>query len=605
MKLHPLIGVWVCWILGFSTYATTYTLTVNGATKQGAVPHFWSRCVGTGGAQLCTDTSWKNAAKIGVAEAGFQAFRGHRILSASNPISWNGSGTPTYNWTAFDKIYDVLVDTLHTTPVFELSSMPNDLQTSGEWSPPKSFPIWQDLIHQLVLHCISRYGLQTVRTWLFEVWNEWNYGGFWSNGTEAQYYQLYQSAVAGAKSADSLIQIGGPATTSSGQLQAFVNYCTSNNVKYDFITNHDYGGGGSGPSADPVNIRNDNRTRASVVKSSGKKLLSLNTEYNSSYSGQGGNTGANCISMDSHVNAPFIAKCVKLILDDNTAGTYVAPDVLSYWTISDDFDEGSFITGHNLVPFGEVFGLINYQGIRKAAFNSYKMLNMMGTTRLSLTGGTGDPDGVDGFATLSSDNSQVAVMVYNFYVTLGGQTLSDDVNLTINSLPLPQGQITVNHYRIDSLHSNAYAVWLKQGKPSKPSTAQWNEMRDSSNLAQMYPMKTISYTGGAYTESFTLPRQGMSLLVFKSNSVSTLKGAALSPMKSVSPLMITGTTLHSSGDFNGPIVATIHRLDGKEVKRLSVSRNGSDLRQLLPKGIYLVSVEANSARIIGKVVIDR
>jgi len=76
-------------------------------------------------------------------------------------------------------------------------------------------------------------------------------------------------------------------------------------------------------------------------------------------------------------------------------------------TISDVFDEGSYITGHSLGPVREVFGLINYQGIRKAAFNGYKMLNMMGTTRLALTGGTADADGVDGFATVSSDNSQV------------------------------------------------------------------------------------------------------------------------------------------------------------------------------------------------------
>jgi len=34
--------------------------------------------------------------------------------------------------------------------------------------------------------------------------------------------------------------------------------------------------------------------------------------------------------MDSHVNAPFVAKTVKLILDDYTKGTYVLPDVLSY-----------------------------------------------------------------------------------------------------------------------------------------------------------------------------------------------------------------------------------------------------------------------------------
>ena len=192
-----------------TAFPTTYPLTVNGNTKQGTVPHFWSRCVGTGGAQLCLDANWKAHAKIAVTEAGFQAFRGHRILSASNPITWNGSGTPTYNWTTFDQIYHFLVDTLGTVPVMELSSMPTPLQTRGEWSPPKDYSVWKDMINKLVSHCISVWGKEKVRTWIFEVWNEWDYSGFWSGGTEAKYYQLYQNAVQGALAADSLVVVVG------------------------------------------------------------------------------------------------------------------------------------------------------------------------------------------------------------------------------------------------------------------------------------------------------------------------------------------------------------------------------------------------------------
>ena len=78
-----------------------------------------------------------------------------------------------------------------------------------------------------------------------------------------------------------------------------------------------------------------------MIKSSGKTLFNINSEYNSSYSGPRRNTVLNCISMDSHVNAPFITKSIKLILDDYTAGTYQLPDVLSYWTISDCFNESA------------------------------------------------------------------------------------------------------------------------------------------------------------------------------------------------------------------------------------------------------------------------
>jgi xylan 1,4-beta-xylosidase len=587
-----------------SAFATTYTITVNGNTKQGTVPHFWSRCVGTGGAQLCLDANWKAHAKIAVAEAGFEAFRGHRILTASNLITWSGSGTPTYNWTTFDKIYDYLVDSLKTVPIVELSSMPQPLQTSGEWSTPKDFTVWGNMIREVVNHCITRYGREKVRTWIWEVWNEWDYSGFWTNGTEQQYYQLYQKAVEGAKSADSLIRIGGPSTTGSGGLQGFVNFCKSNNLKYDALTNHCYGQSGTTIS-DAVGIRNDNRNRSTVIKNSGKQLLSLNTEFSTSYSGQGGNTSAFCLSMDSHVNAPFVAKCVKLILDDHTAGTAQVPDVLSYWAISDVFDEGSWYASRSTTLFGQVFGLINQHGIRKATFNAYKMLHMMGTTRLALTGGTGDANGVDGFATVSSDNSQVAVMVYNFYKELGGQTAIDDVNLTVNNLPFPNGTVEVRHYRVDSLLSNPYGVWQKLGKPASTNTSAMDQIRTASNLAEIYTAKTITHSGAAYTESFALPRQGVSLILFKSNAVRTGREPAPAPMISFPTLSITGTKLRVAGDYKSPIEAVVHRLDGKEVKRLIVSRSGSDLRQFLPKGIFLVRVQGGGPHLIGKIVVDR
>ena len=370
------------------------------------------------------------------------------------------------------------------------------------------------------------------------------------------------------------------------------------------VSNHCYGGGGSGPNADPAGIRDDNRTRSDAIKAFGRKLLSLNTEFSSSYSGQGGNTGANCISMDSHVNAPFVTKCVKLILDDHTAGTYQVPDVLSYWAISDVFDEGSWYASHSTSLFGQVFGLINQQGIRKATFNAFKMLNMMGATRLSLTGGTNDADGVDGFATLSSDNSQVAVIVYNFYKALAGQTAVDDVNLTVNSLPFPNGAVEVRHYRVDSLHSNPYSVWLNLGKPQSTNTSAMDQIRTASNMAEMYTAKTITYSGGAYTESFTLPRQGVSLLVFKSNSVRIGRESALAPMVSRPKLSISGTMLRIAGLKEGPMDLIIYHLDGKKVKQLRLTGKSCDLRQFLSKGTFLVSVRTKDVSVIGKVAVD-
>ncbi len=182
--------------------------------------------------------------------------------------------------------------------------------------------------------------------------------------------------------------------------------------------------------------------------------------------------------MDSHKNAPFVTKIVKLAISDFTGGQYVLPDILSYWTISDCFDESgnnngnSYIEWANKIPFGQVFGLINYQGVRKATFSAYNMLHMMGTTNLSLTGGSGESDGVDAFATVNKDSTEVSVLIYNYYANLKGSGVNDTAKLQLSELPFPTGQnFSIQHYRIDSTHTNPYQVWVNQELFSKPTKA--------------------------------------------------------------------------------------------------------------------------------------
>ena len=81
--------------------------------------------------------------------------------------------------------------------------------------------------------------------------------------------------------------------------------------------------------------------------------------------------------MDNHWNAGFILKGVKLLSDKNQGDTPPL-DVFSYWVLSDVFDEsggpsGSYILGQGgNLPFGRVFGLMTFQGVRKAAFNAFR-----------------------------------------------------------------------------------------------------------------------------------------------------------------------------------------------------------------------------------------
>ena len=150
-------------------------------------------------------------------------------------------------------------------------------------------------------------------------------------------------------------------------------------------------------------------------------MTSFNTEWNSSYSGQGGGTGDDLTSMDNNWNVGFILKGTKLLSDKNSGNTPPL-GVFSYWVLSDVFDEssgpsGSYIlskTASGTLPFGQVFGLMTFQGIRKAAFNAFKMLNYLGPTRLQSSGGTSS-DGVDAMATTSASGDSLQILAYDQY----------------------------------------------------------------------------------------------------------------------------------------------------------------------------------------------
>jgi xylan 1,4-beta-xylosidase len=94
-----------------------------------------------------------------------------------------------------------------------------------------------DLIDKLVRHCIERYGIEEVRPWFFEVWNEPNLDAFWTGG-QAGYFDLYQHAATTIKAIDPALRVGGPATANDEWIPDFLAFCRAHDVPCDFISTH-------------------------------------------------------------------------------------------------------------------------------------------------------------------------------------------------------------------------------------------------------------------------------------------------------------------------------------------------------------------------------
>jgi xylan 1,4-beta-xylosidase len=90
---------------------------------------------------------------------------------------------------------------------------------------------------------------------------------------------------------------------------------------------------------------------------------------------------------------------------------------------------------------------------------------------------------------------------------------SAEVSLAIEGLGVRNGRVKLQHFRVDAEHSNAYTVWQRMGSPEKPSTAQYAQMEKASVLEALPGPSSVDVANGRATIPFTLPRQGVSLLV--------------------------------------------------------------------------------------------
>jgi xylan 1,4-beta-xylosidase len=512
------------------TGSTAATIWID-ASKQGAGnPHFWSASVGTGTASLTLRGDLQTQYKIGQREAGFQRVRGHGVLNDDMGI-YQGPGA--YDWTNFDR-YLSAISAARMRPIMEMDFMPSALALHGDKHDTyNSAADYRSFITAVVQHCVQRFGLADVSQWYWEIWNEPDYVEFWNGSNRmdgpafrmGDYDDLYDNAVAAITSVIPDALVGGPAATNPAPIAEFLRHCKSAGTRVTFVSSHHYPGGpGTGDLVDASDLISDNAARIKVITGAGyspSEVMSFNTEWNSSYNGQGGGTGDALVSMDNHWNVGFILKAAKL-LADQSAGATPPLGLFSFWALSDIFDEstgpsGSYILGRDAgnLPFGSVFGLMTAQGVRKATFNAFKMLNQLGPTRLQSSGGASS-DGVDAMATMSAAGDEIQILVYDQYRKLDTSG-TDTVTINLYNIPpaLLGKPLFVTRFVVDETHSNPYSVWQGQGSPADPTEEQWQALRAAQHLsAQALGQTTVT---ASYTTTIPINRQSGTLLVLGVN----------------------------------------------------------------------------------------
>ncbi|MDR3526279.1 MAG: hypothetical protein P4L57_03300 [Rhizomicrobium sp.] len=375
-------ALWVLAIMALlPASAAPRAITADLGALSGPRDMAWQDCVGADHPGILLRPANLAQLKLAHDELGFKFIRFHGIFSDDMAAYREVDGKPVYDFDKIDAVYDAILKT-GMKPFVEIGFMPSDLasetRTIFYWkangSPPKDWGKWSDFITAFARHLETRYGAAEVQSWRFEVWNEPNLDGFWTGGNQATYFKLYDSTAGALKAVDGALKVGGPATAGAAWVPEFLAHAKAAGVPVDFVTTHTYGvdGGfldekGEGDnklSPNPTAISGDVvKVRKEIAASAFPGLPLYFTEWSTSYNPRDP-------IHDDYLSAAFILDKLK-----QTEG---AAQSMSYWTYTDLFEEA----GPTPSSFHGGFGLINREGIRKAAFFAYKYLNALGPQQL-------------------------------------------------------------------------------------------------------------------------------------------------------------------------------------------------------------------------------
>lgn len=464
---------------------------------------------------------------------------------SSNVYTEDEEGHPVYNWTVMDRIMDTYVER-GMKPLVEIGFMPKALSSNPEpyrhdWAPgapygqiytgwaypPKDYEKWAELVERWVRHSVERYGRDEVATWKWEVWNEPNIG-YWQ-GTKEEYFKLYDYSMDAVRRALPTATVGGPHTTgprwdvAANWLRDFLDHC-ANGTNYatgatgaplDFIAYHAKGA----PEVIDGHVRMNMGVQLQDIKT-GFEIVS-----NSAFPelpiiiGEADPEGCAACSFQSGYRENGYR-------NGTLYASYTASSFAKMYELADQYDvnfEGALSWSFQFEdqPWFDGFRALATNGVDKPVLNVFRMFGMMGGDRVAVSrpdpitpqavideGVRGEQPDVNALA--STEGNSATVMVWNYH---DDDVPAPDAEVAIHVNGIPAEKAQVRHYRIDKIHSNSYTVWRRMGAPQQVTREQYETLERSGQLKLLTSPKWVDASeDGAVDLSFTLPRQGVSLL---------------------------------------------------------------------------------------------
>lgn len=460
-----------------------------------AYPHYWEYCVGSCHAATVLREDVREQIRKAHRDCGFTHLRFHGLFNDDMSVVFSpmgGMGEPMISFYNIDSIFDFLLET-GMKPFLELGFMPTPFASGsqtcfhyrGNVTPPADYGKWNAFIRKFAEHLIERYGREEVESWLFEVWNEPNLN-FFFDGTQEDYFTLYENTARALKAVDEKIRVGGPATSVNAWIPAFIGYCEKNRVPLDFITTHHY------PSDDPLStmemngpgkkgeslidaeavakaqsltaeelqkiidqfLHHENRNPRDILAQMTKKAKEEAGKYPLYYTEWNGSR-----EFDTSYQAAFVAQTL--------ADNHGLVEAYSFWTVSDIFEEMGMKPG----PFKNEFGIQTNHGVAKPVYRLFQALHEAGDTRLQA-------EGSHERAQVLALKKEGEVMVFVYNHDLERRKVQKEEMEIILGGAVRSVEMAV----IDESHCNPLKAWQDMGSPEYLKKEQLEILHKASEL---------------------------------------------------------------------------------------------------------------------------
>lgn len=468
-----------------------------------------------------------------------------RKFGSTNIYREDALGNPIYDYSYIDAIFDAIVNS-GCSPFVELGFTPFDLMDlsylklaagkkfnqgdyindSGWACPPKDYTKWADLIQNFASHLAGRYGIETVSSWYFELWNEPDWAYF--KGTYQEFNKLYDFTEKALHTVLPKARLGGPAVTGGQEgaeyLDQFLSHCKTGintctgsvGTKLDFITFHIKGNAGpfpfdldapyGNPSIDTEIGFLQLMLRVIQKNEYDNKEIILTEADPDGWAAGGMYDNANHVFRNTEYYASYVAASyhqIALIAEQN----YMKIKPLAWAFLFPD--ERCF----------EGTRTFSTQGIDKAIFNLFRIYSKLGNKSLAIKEENVFQDSINtriGIYAVQGKNSETQIVIYSHN---DDRDLVGTNNIILNIRGYGDGTAcTVEHYRIDSTHSNAYHEWCNQGSPNYPSNKQYEAIKAQEGLEKLQDNVIVSSNNNLIELAINMPTHAVSLITLRCNA---------------------------------------------------------------------------------------